>query len=58
VLASGSRRKKKLTRRNFFANRHEKNGKTLKIEADLTRVSKLTFFKNPFDISNNFYKVF
>jgi len=32
VLASGSRRKKKLTRRDFFANRHKKYGKTLKLK--------------------------
>jgi len=31
VLASGSRRKKKLTRRNFFANRHEKKGQNLSV---------------------------
>jgi len=31
VLASGSRRKKKLTRRNFFAIRLEKYSKTLRV---------------------------
>jgi len=58
VLASGSRRKKKLTRRNIFANRHKKNGKTLRIKPLMMRISRLTLFENPFDIPNNFYKVF
>jgi len=50
-------RKKKLTPGNSFAERQEKNVNTLDVQADLMRVSKLTFQKKSPPISNIFYKI-